>query len=194
MRPEILFPLFAEIRSLPGVGPRIGKAIERLAGKRLVDLLWHLPNGVIDRRFSPQIASAPDKAIVTIAVEIDRHLLPASRRVPYRVVCHDGTGALDLVFFNARPEYLETVLPVGEKRVVSGRVERYRDRLQMTHPDHIGRPGELDALKRVEPVYPLTGGVTGRPLAQTGAQDGPRRPPPARAAPTPTGGWSRSIR
>ncbi|MCY4548587.1 MAG: ATP-dependent DNA helicase RecG [Defluviicoccus sp.] len=176
MRPEILFPLFAEIRSLPGVGPRIGKAIERLAGKRLVDLLWHLPNGVIDRRFSPQIASAPDKAIVTIAVEIDRHLLPASRRVPYRVVCHDGTGALDLVFFNARPEYLETVLPVGEKRVVSGRVERYRDRLQMTHPDHIGRPGELDALKRVEPVYPLTGGLTARPLAKTVAEAVRRAP------------------
>ncbi len=176
MRPEILFPLFAEIRSLPGVGPRIGKAIERLAGKRLVDLLWHLPNGVIDRRFSPQIASAPDKAIVTIAVEIDRHVLPASRRVPYRVVCHDGTGALDLVFFNARPEYLETVLPVGEQRVVSGRVERYRDRLQMTHPDHIGRPGELDALKRVEPVYPLTGGLTARPLAKTVAEAVRRAP------------------
>ncbi len=176
MRPEILFPLFAEIQSLPGVGPRIGKAIERLAGKRLVDLLWHLPNGVIDRRFSPQIASAPDKAIVTIAVEIDRHVLPASRRVPYRVVCHDGTGALDLVFFNPRPEYLETVLPVGEKRVVSGRVERYRDRLQMTHPDHIGRPGELDALKRVEPVYPLTGGLTARPLAKTVAEAVRRAP------------------
>ncbi len=176
MRPEILFPLFAEIQSLPGVGPRIGKAIERLAGKRLVDLLWHLPNGVIDRRFSPQIASAPDKAIVTIAVEIDRHVLPASRRVPYRVVCHDGTGALDLVFFNARPEYLETVLPAGEQRVVSGRVERYRDRLQMTHPDHIGRPGELDALKRVEPVYPLTGGLTARPLAKTVAEAVRRAP------------------
>ena len=176
MRPEILFPLFAEIRSLPGVGPRIGKAIERLAGKRLVDLLWHLPNGVIDRRFSPQIAGAPDKAIVTIAVEIDRHVLPPSRRVPYRVVCHDGTGALDLVFFNPRREYLETVLPAGEKRVVSGRVERYRDRLQMTHPDHIGRPGELDALKRVEPVYPLTGGLTARPLAKTVAEAVRRAP------------------
>ena len=176
MRPEILFPLFADTRSLPGVGPRIGKAIERLAGPRLVDLLWHLPNGVIDRRFSPQIASAPDKAIVTIAVEIDRHVLPPSRRVPYRVVCHDATGALDLVFFNARRDYLESVLPVGESRVVSGRVERWRDRLQMTHPDHIGRPGELDALKRVEPVYPLTGGLTAKPLARMVAEAVGRAP------------------
>ena len=166
MRPAILFPLFAEIRSLPGVGPRIGAAVERLAGPRVVDLLWHLPNAVIDRRFSPSIAGAPDKAIVTIEVEIDRHLPSHNRRTPYRVVCHDGTGALDLVFFNARADYLNTALPAGEKRVVSGRVERYRDRLQMTHPDHIGRPGELDALKRVEPVYPLTAGLTAKPLSR----------------------------
>ena len=200
MRPEILFPLFAETRSLPGVGPRIGKAIERLAGPRLVDLLWHLPNGVIDRRFSPQIANAPDKAIVTIAVEIDRHVLPPSRRVPYRVVCHDGTGALDLVFFNARPEYLESVLPVGESRVVSGRVERWRDRLQMTHPDHIGRPGELDTLKRVEPVYPLTAGLTAKPLARMVAEAVGRAPDlpewndPAWMARKSWPGWCEAVR
>ncbi len=164
MRPEVLFPLFAEIRTLTGVGPRIGAAVERLAGARIVDLLWHLPNGIVDRRFSPAIANAPDKAVVTIAVEVDRHVPPANRRVPYRVVCHDGTGALDLVFFHAKASYLETALPAGEKRVVSGRVERYRDRLQMTHPDHIGKPGELDAVKRVEPVYPLTAGLTAKPL------------------------------
>ena len=166
MRPEILFPLFAEIGALPGIGPRIGKAVERLAGKRVVHLLWHLPNAVIDRRFSPKIAAAPDKAIVTLEVDIDRHLPSHNRRTPYRVVCHDESGALDLVFFNPRPEYLNAALPPGERRVVSGRVERYRDRLQMTHPDHIGRPGELDAVKRVEPVYPLTAGLTLKPLAR----------------------------
>ena len=176
MRPEVLFPLFAETRSLPGVGPRIGAAIERLAGPRIVDLLWHLPIGIVDRRFSPAIANAPDKAIVTIAVEVDRHVPAPNRRIPYRVVCHDGTGALDLVFFNAKPNYLETALPVGEKRVVSGRVERYRDRLQMTHPDHIGRPGEIDAVKRVEPVYPLTTGLTSKPLGRMIAEAVSRAP------------------
>ena len=176
MRPEVLFPLFAEIRTLPGVGPRIGAAIERLAGPRFVDLLWHLPTGIVDRRFSPAIASAPDKAVITVTVEVDRHVLPPNRRVPYRVVCHDGTGTLDLVFFHAKASYLETALPIGEKRVVSGRVERYRDRLQMTHPDHIGAPGEIDAVKRVEPVYPLTTGLTSRPLGRILAEAVSRAP------------------
>ena len=176
MRPEVLFPLFAEIRTLTGVGPRIGAAVERLAGPRVVDLLWHLPNAIVDRRFSPAIANAPDKAVVTIAVEIDRHVPPPNRRVPYRVVCHDGTGALDLVFFHAKAGYLETALPAGEKRVVSGRVERFRDRLQMTHPDRIGTPGELDAVKRVEPVYPLTAGLTPKPLSRMIAEALSRAP------------------
>ena len=92
------------------------------------------------------------------------------------MVCHDGTGTLDLVFFNAKANYLETALPVGEKRVVSGRVERYRDRLQMTHPDRIGTPGELDAVKRVEPVYPLTAGLTPKPLVRIVAEAMSRAP------------------
>ena len=78
MRPEILFPLFAPIRSLPGVGPRFGKAIERLAGDRVVDLLWHLPSGLIDRRFSPKLAEAPEKAVVTVTVEVDHHEPPGN--------------------------------------------------------------------------------------------------------------------
>ncbi len=166
MRPEILFPLFAAVRSLPGVGPRIGKAIERLAGARVADLLWHLPTGIIDRRFSPNLVDAPEKAVVTVTVEVDGHQPPGNPRAPYRVVCHDQTAALDLVFFNANAEYLEGMLPAGETRVVSGRIERYRDRLQMTHPDHVGREGEMAALRRLEPVYPLTTGLTARPLAR----------------------------
>ncbi len=166
MRPEILFPLFAEVRSMVGVGPRVGAAVERLAGPRVVDLLWHLPNGIVDRRFSPGIANAPDKAIVTMTVEVDRHVPGKNPRAPYRVVCRDETGTMDLVFFNARRDYLETALPTGAMRVVSGRVEHYRDRLQMTHPDRIARPGEIDALKRVEPVYPLTAGLTAKPLGR----------------------------
>ena len=199
MRPEVLFPLFAEIRTLSGVGPRIGAAIGRLAGPRFVDLLWHLPTGIVDRRFSPPIASAPDKAIVTMTVEVDRHVLPPNRRVPYRVVCHDDTGTLDLVFFNAKANYLETALPVGEKRVVSGRVERYRDRLQMTHPDRIGTPGELDAVKRVEPVYPLTAGLTPKPLgrivaeAMSRAPDLPEWNDPAWMARNSWPGWREAV-
>ena len=163
MRPEVLFPLFAPLTTLGGVGPRIAKAIERLAGAHVADLLWCLPSGIIDRRFAPKIAEAPQGAIVTLRVRVDRHR-PGHGPRPYKVECSDETGAVELVFFKAREDYLRKVLPPGETRVVSGKTDRYRGVLQMTHPDHIAAPEEAAKLPAIEPVYPLTAGVTAKPL------------------------------
>jgi ATP-dependent DNA helicase RecG len=161
LRPEILFPLFAPVTALPGVGPRFGKLVERLAGAAVIDLLWHLPSGIIDRRFRPKVAEAPEGVIATITVEVVGHLRPASPRQPYRVRCRDETGFLHLVFFHVKGDYLEKLLPVGARRVVSGRVEHFNNEIQITHPDHIVDAAEGDTLKPVEPVYGLT---TGLPL------------------------------
>ena len=159
MRPEILFPLFAPLTSLPGVGPRFAKLFERLVGPAVIDLLWHLPSGIIDRRFAPKVGEAPDGAIATITLQVDAHLRPANPRQPYRVRCRDETGFLHLVFFHVKGDYLEKLLPVGSKRVVSGRIEHFNNQIQITHPDHIVDPGEGNTLKPVEPVYGLTAGL-----------------------------------
>lgn len=160
MRPTILFPLFAPVTSLPGVGPRLGKLYERMGSTRLLDLLWHLPTGLIDRRYGPKVKDAKEGMIGTLTLWIDAHEPPRTPRLPYRVRCRDETGFMYLVFFHANPDYLRKALPVGAQRVVSGRLERFRDRLQITHPDHIGTVDELDTLRGVEPVYPLTTGLT----------------------------------
>lgn len=165
MRPEALFPLFKPVTSLSGVGPRIGTLIEKTAGGgRLVDLCFHLPRGIIDRRFSPKVAEAPVGALVTLIVRVDAHHPGPTRRLPYKVVCADETGFVTLAFFHAREEYLQNVLPVGETRVVSGRIEDYAGERQMVHPDHIGTLDELDDLRTVEPTYPLTAGLTAKPM------------------------------
>jgi ATP-dependent DNA helicase RecG len=145
---------------LTGVGPRIAKLIEKAAGAHIVDLLWHLPSGLIDRRFSPLIAEAPDGLIATLTVTIDQHEAPRSRRQPYKVACSDESGEITLVFFHARTDYLQKILPVGEKRIISGKIEHYRDGVQMPHPDHIAPLEEADSVKTVEPVFPLTVGLT----------------------------------
>jgi ATP-dependent DNA helicase RecG len=160
MRPQVLFPLFAPVAALPGIGPRLGKLVDRAAGPRVVDLIWHLPSGLIDRRYAPKVRDAKAGLVATLTLWVDAHQPPKNPRLPYRVRCRDETGFLFLVFFHARPEYLEKALPVGEQRVVSGRLERFRDELQITHPDHIGTLAELERLRGVEPVYPLTGGLT----------------------------------
>ena len=166
MRPEILNPLFAPVSTLPGVGPRIAAAIEQCAGPLVVDLLWHLPSGLIDRRFSPTIAEAPAGVIVTLKVRVESHHKPAVRRLPYKVRCSDESGELSLVFFHAHEKYLLQNLPIGEIRVVSGRTERYGDEIQLVHPDHIAREDEIENLLSVEPIYPLTAGLNLKPLSK----------------------------
>ncbi len=166
MRPDILFSLFSPVTALTGVGPRIAKQIAKAAGEHVVDLYWHRPSSLIDRRFSPQIAEAPDGAVATITLTVDTHLPPHNRRLPYRVRCRDATGTLDLVFFHAHPDYLKKVLPEGKTRIVSGRVEYFRDEIQMTHPDHIATVEERDSLETVEALYPLSVGLTQKTMGK----------------------------
>lgn len=159
MRPEILFPLFAPARSLPGIGPRLEKLVEKLAGPKVIDLLWHLPSGLIDRRSRPKIAEIRDGEIATIEVTVGLHIPPRTKRLPYRVHVFDETGEMQIVFFNPRPDYIAKTMPEGERRVLSGRVEFYQGAPQMTHPDHIVTLDGLKDLPLLEPIYPLTAGL-----------------------------------
>ncbi|MGB0627220.1 MAG: ATP-dependent DNA helicase RecG, partial [Alphaproteobacteria bacterium] len=63
-------------------------------------------------------------------------------------------------YFHGRPDYLGNALPEGEVRLVSGTAELYDGKLQMTHPDIVAKPDERDAVMRVQPVYPLTEGIS----------------------------------
>ena len=168
MRPQRLFPLFADIAALPGVGPRNRALFERVAGGgRVIDLLWHLPTGLVDRRRRPTIATAVPGEVVTIAGVVDSHQPGATRRQPYRVLLRDESGFLTLTFFHAREDWLGRVLPVGETRIVSGRLELFQERPQITHPDYILAPEEAAALPDLEPLYPLTQGLTQKRLRHT---------------------------
>ncbi len=161
-RPEILFPLFAPVTSIKGVGPRIGALIERVAGSHVVDLLWHLPTGLLDRRYAPLLGKAEPGRIATVTIHVDAHRPPpvANRRIPYKIQCSDDTGAIELVYFHARADYLQQTLPVGEQRVISGTIELFDGVLQMTHPDIVAPVAERAQVMQVHPTYPLTEGLT----------------------------------
>jgi ATP-dependent DNA helicase RecG len=161
VRPAILDKLFAPVTALPGIGPQSAKLFERLCGPLVVDLVWHLPTGIVDRRAAPQLRDIEHQAIVTVRLRVEGHE-PGHGRRPYRVFCTDGTGTLTLVYFNVKSDYLMRMLPVGAERIVSGRVEFYNGAAQMAHPDLVLRPDELDRLKPIEPVYALTAGLAPR--------------------------------
>jgi ATP-dependent DNA helicase RecG len=186
MRPPELTPLFASAEVLKGVGPRViallKKALRLPPGvilPRVIDMLWHLPTGVIDRRAEPTVAAALPGTIATLKVRVLKHKAPprGNTKAPYKVATEDETGRLDLVFFRAERSFVERQLPVGEERYVSGRVERYGETLQMAHPDYIVAPNNRGDLPLLEPVYPLTGGLSGKVLLKAERQALERVPP-----------------
>ncbi|KRQ03301.1 ATP-dependent DNA helicase RecG [Bradyrhizobium manausense] len=165
MRPSLLNPLFAPVTSLPGVGPKQDKLLQYLLSRsetpRLVDLLLHLPSQVIDRRARPKIRDASVGTMVTLEVTVDRHRPPPPRnaRAPYLVYASDDTGDVVLTFFRAKPGYVEKLLPVGEKRYVSGTLQMYDGIPQIVHPDRVLDEEAIAKLSGIDPVYPLTEGL-----------------------------------
>jgi ATP-dependent DNA helicase RecG len=172
MRPAILDLLFASVSSLPGVGPKVAELLVKVTGRetledcRVIDLLFHAPYSLIDRREQPGIARAPQGAIVTITGRVDRHQAPPKARtnIPYRVFLHDDSGELALVFFRSKAQWLEKQLPIGESVTVSGKVDWFNGRPSIVHPDYILRSSEAESLPLVEPVYPMTAGLSPRVL------------------------------
>jgi ATP-dependent DNA helicase RecG len=164
-RPEVLFPLFAGLETLDGVGPKIAKNFAGLAVETPKDLLLTLPQGGIDRALKPSIRDVAIPGTATVEVTIGRHR-PPSGRGPYRVEVDDAATRFELVFFHARGDYLQKLLPTGARRVVSGRLELFDGVAQMAHPDHVLPPEEAGTLPAYEPVYPLTAGSRRRPCSR----------------------------
>jgi len=162
MRPQILYPLFASINSVKGIGSRVHNLLNRLCGERVVNLLWHLPHNTVDRTYSPLLINAKVGKICTVKVKITEHILPKTKNQPYKIICTDGTDNLSLIFFKSYQESLQKNLPVGEERIISGKLDAFNGNLQMNHPDYIGRVEEIDNIKGIEPVYPLTAGISNK--------------------------------
>ena len=164
MRPKILYSLFSNIISIKGIGPKYAKLIERVCGKYLVDLIFHKPAAYIDRRNNPKICDLKNDTIATLIVKIDSHTPAFNKRMPYRITCSDESGQISIVYFNMRGPYIKKILPIGSKRVISGKIETYKDSFQMTHPHHIADIKEFDKIKSIECIYPLTAGLTSRSI------------------------------
>ncbi len=162
MRPKILYKLFSNIMTIKGIGPKNAKIIERLCGKYIVDLLFHKPAAYIDRRNSPKIIDLEEGSIATVVVKIDSHTPAFNRRMPYRVNVSDDSGQMSIVYFNLRGPYIKKILPIGSTRVISGKIEKFNDLYQITHPHHVVDIKNLDSVKKIECVYPLTAGMTSK--------------------------------
>ncbi|MDQ8029386.1 MAG: ATP-dependent DNA helicase RecG [Brevundimonas sp.] len=160
MRPQILFPLFAEVSTLKGVGPKVLPLVQKLAGPLVRDVLFLSPSGVVVRR--PMTATnAVEGQVGIFEVMVDRLFLPSKPGAPIKVRASDQTGFVHLIWFGGSGQHIDRLLPRGETRLVSGKVERFNNEVQIVHPD-VFKPAEADEIAMVEPVYPATQGLTSR--------------------------------
>ena len=165
-RPESLFPLFAALESLDGLGPRTAERFQALSIATPRDLLLTLPQSGVDRTPMRSVRDCPPGGIATVEVQVVSHVPARQRGRPYRVIVRDAAQEFQLVFFHARADYLLAQLPVGESRLVSGKIELFDGIAQMAHPDHILPVGAAARLPAYEPVYPLAAGITQKMLTR----------------------------
>lgn len=164
MRPSILYPLFSPIDTLTGVGQRYMQLVGNLCGTKVIDLLWHLPSGYIDRRCGIPLIQAHNGQIWTGKVRVIEHVVPKTKKQPYRILVEDESEQLTLIFFKTYGDSLTKQYPVGAERIISGKIEIFNNALQMPHPEYTVDASFPEQMPQIETVYPLTAGVTNKML------------------------------
>jgi len=197
MRPQILFPLFAEVSSLKGVGPKILPLVQKLAGPLVRDLAFLSPSGLIMRQ-PMTAANAVEGQVGIFEIVIDRLFVPGKPGVPIKVRASDDTGFVHMIWFGGSAQHIDRLLPRGQKRLVSGKVERFNAEVQIVHPD-IFTPEQAGEIAAIEPVYPATAGLSSRVVrklvqaALTHVPDLPEWQDPAWLAKTRWPGWRAAL-
>ncbi len=178
-RPEILFPLFAELTKLDGIGPKTAQTLEHAGVVTPRDMLMTLPVSGVDRHRRASIRDVVPPGVATVEVTIGDHHPPRTRGRPYRVHVEDAETSFQLVFFHARGDYLQKLLPTGQRRVISGKIEIFDGVAQIVHPDHVVSLAEAEEIPAFEPVYPLHAGITQKAMwkaTRSALKDAPALP------------------
>ena len=159
MRPAHLDLLLSPINKLKGVGPRLENIINKLGINLNVHFLWHFPYRIIEKKYYENIHDAPINQLVTLKIEVIKHYPSKFRRQPYRVSCLANSTPIDIVYFNARHPVIRSVLPLKSFKMISGKLEFFKNKFQITHPSNIENITDIQLLREKEPVYSLTAGL-----------------------------------
>ncbi len=159
MRPAHLDLLLSPINKLKGVGPKLENIINKLGIKLNVHFLWHFPYRIIEKKYYENIHDAPLNQLVTLKIEVVKHHPSKFRRQPYRVTCLANETEIDIVYFNARHPVLRSILPIKSIKMISGKLEFFKNKFQITHPSSVENISDIQLLREKEPVYSLTAGL-----------------------------------
>ena len=153
IRPKILYPLFSELTTIHGIGPKTSKLLQKKVGTNIIDLLFHLPHSVIRRIDDMQLKSCPSHSIITKKVKITKHIQGYYKsKIPYKIIGVCENIEIEIVFFNFRNDYLKNNFPPSTNIVISGQIIWFNGKAQITHPDYIFHENDSHKIPKFETV------------------------------------------
>ncbi|MDA9623692.1 ATP-dependent DNA helicase RecG [Pelagibacteraceae bacterium] len=151
--------LFDSVSTLQGVGPKLTKYLKNKKIEKINDLLWNIPYDYSDRRKTVELDKLQVGKILTIKVKVKKYNFPRLRRLPNRINCEDSKGKIDIIFFNSREGYIKKILPINNWVVISGKINFYKNKYQITNPEYITQISDIDYVAKIIPKYSLTEGL-----------------------------------
>jgi len=152
--------LFEDVSTIDGVGKKLSIYLKKKKIEKVNDLLWSLPYSFTDRSEVATLDKLEIGKIFTIKVKILKYNFPRIRNLPSRVLCKDDFGEIDLIFFNSREGYIRKILPLNEWIAVSGKVNFFRKKYQITNPTYVEKIDQIELVKKIIPKYSLTEGLS----------------------------------
>ena len=149
--------LLSDINNIKGIGNKTAKLFKKKNINIILDLLWNLPRNNVDRTDVKRIKDLQIGKIHTITVDVKKYNFPRVRNLPNKVLCEDGTGKLDCIFFNSYEGYIKKILPINSRVTISGKINYYKNRYQITNPTYISSDPNL--VNKVFRKYSLTEGL-----------------------------------
>ena len=150
--------LLSDLSYLKGVGPKITKLLKKKKINNIFDLLWKLPKSYTDRSLTTKIKDLRIGESQTVTIIPQKYSFPRVRNLPNRVLCSDDTGNLDCVFFNSYEGYIKKILPLGKEVTVSGKINIFRNKYQLTNPKYVSEDASI--IQKKHNTYSLTEGIT----------------------------------
>jgi len=152
--------LVKKVSALNGVGSKISNLLKKKKIEKISDLLWHLPRGHTDRSNLQTLDKLEIGKIATIKVKVTKYNFPRIRNLPNKVICEDEHEKIDIIFFNSREGYIRKILPLNSIVIISGKVNHYKNKYQITNPDYIVPIEKQEFVNKIIPKYSLTEGLS----------------------------------
>jgi ATP-dependent DNA helicase RecG len=153
---------FNPISKIKGIGPKIQKLFNEKKIESNADLIFNFPYGLIDRTHCPKLNNLEVGKISTIFVKVKKYSFPRIRRLPNTVQCFDDTGEINIVFFNSRENYIKEILPLNTEVIISGKINIYKNKYQITNPEYVTTVNNEDKISKIMPTYSSLKGISNK--------------------------------